>query len=121
MEPHRLPAYKNKESTKMQYTTEELRERKELTNAIIHNLEIIDKAENADLEELAITTTNICRDLERINAEDIDLDELEEQTSRICGDLCQIDGNEIDLEALAEQTGGRESSRGVPPWYSSIG
>jgi choline kinase len=89
----------------MQYTTEELRERKELTNAIIHNLAIINKDENADLEDMAATTANICHDLERINAEDIDLDELEEQTGRICGDLCQIDDNEIDLEELAEQTG----------------
>jgi len=89
----------------MQYTTEELRERKELTNAIIHNLEIIDKDENADLEDMAATTANICHDLDFINSNTNDLDELDEQTSRICADLCQIDDNEIDLEELADQTG----------------
>jgi len=89
----------------MEYTTEELRERKELTDAIIHNLAILNKEENVDLEELAATTANICRDLERINAEETDLDELDEQTSRICADLCQIDANETNLEELADQTG----------------
>jgi hypothetical protein len=88
----------------MQYTTEELRERKELTSAIIHNLEIIDKDENADLEAMAATTTNICHDLDFINSNANDLDELDEQTSRICADLCQIDSNEIDLEEMADQT-----------------
>ena len=89
----------------MEYSTEELWEREQLTEKIIHNLEIINKDENVDLETLAKTTSSICRDLDFINTNDIDLDELDQQTSRVCADLCQIDANETNLEGLADQTG----------------
>jgi hypothetical protein len=36
----------------MEYATDELRERKKLTDAIIHNLEIINGDENVDLEDV---------------------------------------------------------------------
>lgn len=36
----------------MEYTTEELRERKEPTDAIIHNLAIINGDEDVDLEDV---------------------------------------------------------------------
>ena len=89
----------------MEFSTEELRERKELTDAIIHNLAIINKEENVDLEDMAATTANICRDLDFINSNANDLDELDEQTSRICADLCQIEADETNLAELANQTG----------------
>jgi len=88
----------------MEYTTEELRERKELTDAIVHNLAIINGDENVDLEDMATTTANICRNLEAINRDENDLDELDQQTSRICADLSEIDADETNLEGLAEQT-----------------
>jgi hypothetical protein len=36
----------------MEYTTDELRERKELTDTIIHNLAIINGDEDVDLEDV---------------------------------------------------------------------
>lgn len=89
----------------MEFTTEELRERKELTDAIVHNLGIINGDGNVDLEDMATTTANICHNLETINRNENDLDELDQQTSRICADLRQIDANDTNLEELADQTG----------------
>jgi hypothetical protein len=88
----------------MEYTTEELRERKELTDAIVRNLAVINGDENVDLEDVAATTANICHALRTINQNETDLDELDQQTSRICADLCQIDADETNIGELLEQT-----------------
>jgi hypothetical protein len=65
----------------MEYTTEELRERKALTDAIVRNLAIINDDEN-------------------------DLDELDTQTCCIVGNLQVIDEDDTDLEEMARLSGG---------------
>jgi hypothetical protein len=75
------------------YTTEELRERKELTDAIVANLKIINEDRN-DLEDTEKKVRNITAGLNQINEDETDLDELEKQVRNTVAGLKEIDEHE---------------------------
>src|SRR5260370_42149842 len=72
--------------TEMEYSTQELRERKALTDAIAANLRTINDDGN-DLEEMARQVRDIVGGLKVINEDEKNLDELELTTVKIRGNL----------------------------------
>jgi hypothetical protein len=72
-----------------EYSTEELRERAELTDRIVANLQAINADEN-NLEELLIDSNQIVSNLQVIDADENNLAELINDTDQIVGNLCKI-------------------------------
>ena len=98
----------SKEET-VNYSTEELRERKALTDAIVANLQIINDDDN-DLEMIDTQTCSIVGNLQAISDDENNLEELDTLTSTIAGNWKAIaDDDTTDAETTAED-GEREDS-----------
>ena len=94
----------SKEET-VNYSTEELRERKALTDAIVANLQIINDDDN-DLEMIDTQTCSIVGNLQAISDDENNLEELDTLTSTIAGNLKAIaDDDTTDAEFRANQGG----------------
>ena len=77
-----------------EYSTKELRERKELTDAIVRNLEIINEDGNSPdyLGELEKLCRSIAANLKEIAGDETDLDEMRNSTDEIVRNLTTIAG-----------------------------
>jgi hypothetical protein len=85
-----------------EYSTQELRERAELTDRIVANLKVID--EYPDIEEMCTETASIISGLETINKDPNDLDELDRLVGGIVGGLRVINEDQNNLDELVNDT-----------------